>query len=182
MDNETRINAIKRKFAVKIKIAQREAAKEMASLIVEMIKLRTRFAGQGTNGDLKELSESYIKQRRGELSFFTTPDGKKIPYKPKKKPLLHPDTSPSESNLTATGQMLDALKGKSVDTKATVIIAPTKRKKELSGAKSKLNNDQVRKYVEDGGREFLKLSPDERDEAIDMATQILKDKLSSLLK
>lgn len=180
MKPEETILKLKRKYAIQIRVAMRETAKELAMLIKELIIIRTRFEGKGTNGPLKELSDSYISQRRGELTFYTNEAGKKIPYTPSKKPKLHKDTSPEKSNLTATGQMLDALVAKSTANKAIVAVNDKKRKKELYGNKSTLTNNEVRRYVEDNGREFLKLSAQEKDQLIESATEIMKQHLRDL--
>lgn len=181
MSASSKIGAIKRKYQVKIKIAQREAAKDIAQVIVDFIKLRTQEEGQGTKGALKPLSESYIEQRKGNLAFFTTPDGRKVPYTPKKKPKLSSKTSPEKSNATATGQMIDALKGFSKGNIATVIVKDSTRRKELIGGKSGLTNDEVREFYEANGREFLKLSESEKSDLVDEATRLIKARLKDLL-
>jgi hypothetical protein len=183
MTPEEKIRQFKAKYSGRLRIIQQKVALKLAQNLVDYIKLRTREEGDGTDGPLKPLSESYKKQRAGELAFFTIGkgDGRKIvSYKPNKKPELHPDTDPSKSNLTATGQMLDALRGRAGGGKVTIDIKPTNRRKELSGKRSGLNNNQVRQYVEDAGREFLKLSPDEKQEVIDLATQLINEELARL--
>lgn len=162
MTPEEKIRQIKNKYSGKLRIIQQKVALQLAKSLVDYIKLRTREEGDGTNGSLKSLSVKYIEQRT------------------KKSNRLHPDTSPEKSNLTATGQMLDALRGRAGGGKVTIDIKPTSRKKELNGKKSGLNNNQVRQYVEDAGREFLKLSPQEKQEVIDLATQLINDELASL--
>jgi hypothetical protein len=183
MTPEEKIRQIKNRYSGKLKIIQQKVALKLAQGLVEYIKLRTREEGEGTNGPLKPLSESYKKQRSGELAFFTIGkgDGRKVvSYKPNKKPNLHPDTEPGKSNLTATGQMLDALRGRAGGGKVTIDIKPTTRRKELNGKRSGLTNNEVRQYVEDAGREFLKLSPDEKKDVIDLATQLINEELASL--
>lgn len=179
------LELLKNKIRVKIRLAQVKAARELAALIPELIRLRTRGAGEGVNGPLKELSDSYIKQRKGELAFKTikTPNGNKvIPYVPKEKPVLHPETTPEQSNLTATGQLLDSIKGKNFGSK--ILIEPTrgKRQGELSGADSTLTNRQVLRYVEENGREFLELSESEREEIIKIAQDIIKEEIKDVIK
>jgi hypothetical protein len=180
-----RLSELAKSIQVKIKLAQIKAAKEVAQLIPELIKIRTRLEGEGVDGPLKELSDSYIKQRKGELSFFTTGEGdnkRVVPYKPNKKPKLHPDTSPETSNLTATGQLLDSIQGRNVGTKVIVEPKKGKRKGELSGGKSKLSNREVLKYVEENGRKFHELSKEERLELLDLIEQIIKDEIRSVIK
>ena len=162
MSASEKINAIKRKYQVRIKIALREAAKELAQVILLMVEIRTQIQGKGTNGDLDELDDAYVKQRR------------------KNKSRLSKATSPEKSNLTATGQMIKALQGKSEGSKAIVSVKPSNRRKELNKSESKYNNDQIRKFVEDNGREFLKLSESEKDKVIESAKRILSRLLSDL--
>ncbi|MCS6281447.1 MAG: hypothetical protein HUM72_12515 [Dolichospermum sp.] len=162
MTPEEKIRQIKNRYSGKIKIIQQKVALKLAQGLVDYIKLRTREEGEGTSGKLDPLSKKYIEQRI------------------KKSNRLHPDTSPSKSNLTATGQMLDALRGRAGGGKVTIDIKPTTRRKELNGKKSGLTNNEVRQYVEDAGREFLKLSPDEKKDVIDLATQLINEELASL--
>ena len=162
MTPDEKIRQIKNKYSGKLKIIQQKVALKLAKDLVEYIKLRTREEGDGTSGKLNPLSKKYIEQRA------------------KKSNRLHPDTTPSKSNLTATGQMLDALRGRAAGGKVTIDIKPTTRRKELNGKRSGLNNNQVRQYVEDAGREFLKLSPEEKQEVIDLATQLINEELAGL--
>ena len=162
MTPEEKIRQIKNKYSGKLRIIQQKVAVQLAQSLVDYIKLRTREQGEGTDGPLASLSGKYIEQRR------------------KKSDRLHPDTDPDKSNLTATGQMLDALRGRAGGGKVTIDIKPTTRRKELSGKKSGLNNNQVRQYVENAGREFLKLSPQEKQEVIDLATQLINEELAAL--
>jgi len=150
-----KLELLKKKLAVKIKLAQVKAAKELAQVIPDVIKLRTRQEGEGVSGKLKDLA------------------GSTIDYRTRYEDNLHPDTSPRNSNLTGTGQLIDAIQGKSAGSKVTIDIKKGKRKGELSGGKSKLSNQEVRKHVEDNGREFLELSKQERIEAEEFAKEII---------
>jgi len=158
------LELLKKKLQVRLKLAQAKAAKALAETIPEVIKLRTRQEGEGVNGKLKSLARSTKK------------------YRERYEDNLHPDTSPGQSNLTATGQLIDAIQGKNVGTKVTVDIKKGKRKGELSGGKSKLSNQQVRKYVEEAGREFLELSNQERKEAEELAKDIILEEIKSVIK
>lgn len=181
MTPDEKIKKFRENASGRIRIAQQKAAIELAVYIVDVLKLRTRIEGDGTNGKLKPLSDSYIQQRKGDLSFFTTKKNKKkVPYTPKKSPKLHPDTSPETSNITQTGQLLDALRGRAGGGKVTIDIKKTKRKPDMYGKKTNLTNEDVRKYVEEAGREFLKLSPDEKQEVIDLTTKIIMEQLKDL--
>jgi len=161
----TQLSNIKIKLKIATREAIKKAAKEMAVYIMDVLKIRIRLEGKGVNGSLPPLtSEQYIKLRS-------------------KSPLLSSDTSPNESNLTATGQMIDAMSGKAVGSKVSIEIKNTKRKKELSGAKSKLTNKQLQKIIEEEiGIEFLELNKQEREEAIDLATQIIEREIKDALR
>jgi hypothetical protein len=157
-----KLDLLNKKLQIRVKLAQAKAAKALAQAIPEVIKLRTRQEGEGVNGTLKSLKDSSIKNRKRYRSD------------------LHPDTTPETSNLTGTGQLLDAIQGKSAGSKVTVDIKKGKRKGELYGGRSTSTNKEVRKYVEDAGREFLQLSKDERQEAEDLAKEIILEEIRSV--
>jgi hypothetical protein len=150
-----KLELLNKQIQVKTKLAQVKAARELSQVIPELVKLRTRQASEGVDGPLNALEDSTIK------------------YRERYQDNLHPDTSPITSNLTGTGQLIDAIQGKSAGSKVTIDIKKGKRKGELSGGKSKLSNQQVRKHVEDNGREFLELSKQERIEAEEFAKEII---------
>lgn len=158
----SKLELLKKKLQVKTRLAQVKAAKALAKAIPEVIKLRTRQEREGVNGALAELEESTVK------------------YRERYRDNLHPDTSPRTSNLTATGQLIDAIQGRNAGTKVTVDIKGGKRKGELSGGRSKKTNKEVRKHVEEAGRVFLELSKAERQEAQDLAKEIILEELRSV--
>lgn len=94
---------------------------ELAKLARNLVYKRTK-AGYGVNkldGEniqqqkLKPLSDSYIKQRQGKVKFITK-NGVVVPLVPGakfqiKKPKLGEFGSPTRSNLTFTGEMLNAV-------------------------------------------------------------------------
>lgn len=151
----------------KIKLAKarreaiKEAADQMAATIKDFILIRTRFDNSGLNGPLASLDEKTISARR-------------------RSSRLSSDTTPETSNLTGTGQMLDALTSKRNGSKITVEVKNTKRRKELAG-KSRLTNKEVQRFVEKAGREFLGLTAKERKEATDIATKIIADYIKNAL-
>jgi hypothetical protein len=157
-----KLELLNKKLQVKIKLAQAKAAKELASVIPDVIKIRTRQEEEGVSGKLKRLSSSTKE------------------YRERYEDNLHPDTAPSTSNLTATGQLIDSIRGKNIGSKVTIDLKKGKRKGELSGGKSKLTNQEVRKYVEKDGREFLELSKDERSEAIELAKDIILNEIKEV--
>lgn len=159
-----KLDILKKKLEVKTKLAQTKAAKELANVIPEVIKLRTRQEGEGVKGPLKKLETSTIN------------------YRERYEDNLHPDTDPRTSNLTATGQLIDAIKGKSSGTKVKIDLKKGKRKRELSGGRSTKTNQEVRKFVEEAGREFLELSKDEKKEATELAKEIILNELRKVIK
>ena len=94
---------------------------------------------------------------------------------------MDPDTSPSTSNATATGQMLNSMKGKASGTKITIELNAT-RKGELNGKRSKLSNSEVNKYYEQGKGEWFALQEAEKQEALDYATEIIKEEIRKVSK
>lgn len=164
MSASARLKLIKQKLAVKIRVAQRKAAKELSQVIPDVIKIRTRLESENRNNQPITALEPSTKK-----------------YRNKYEKNLHPDTDPDKSNVTATGQMLDAIKGQSKGTTVTIEVKNSKRKRELSGSKSKLTNKEVQKFVEQKvGREFLELSKQERIESTELAVDIIKDELTKL--
>jgi len=159
-----KLSQLAKNIQVKVKLAQLKAAKEVAQLIPEIIKLRTRQEGEGVSGQLDSLEDSTIK------------------YRKRYEDNLHPDTDPNRSNLTATGQLIDSIQGRNVGTKIIIEPRKGKRKGELSGGKSRLTNREVLKYVEQNGRVFHELSKEEKKELIDLIEQIIKEELASVIK
>lgn len=142
------------------------AAKEIQSISVlreignetaERIKVRTQ-SGKGVSENnkeatpLKKLKRSYIEQRK------------------KKKSELSPKATPSRSNLTRTGQMLESMKVTSVKI-GSVTIGPSG-----SRTDSDLNNKEVAGYVS-LERPFLNLSRAE----LNGLTRLIHEKLNSIL-
>jgi hypothetical protein len=157
------LSDLKKKLKTKIRLATIKAAREVAAVLPELIRLRTRQAGEGPDGALKGLADNTKK------------------YRDRYKDNLHPDTTPDTSNLTATGQLLDSIQGRNVAER--VIVEPKgKRFGELSGGRSKKTNKQVAKAVEDNGRVFLEMSEEEKKSVEDLATQIIKDEINSVIK
>ncbi len=192
------IKAFKEKYGVRLKKTIKYVTKKTGDKALEDLKRRTK-EGTGTEGKLKQLSGDYIAFRRRWEAF------------------LAKDTSPAKSNLTATGQMLDALYLRVVadkffikvntknrdealggenlvevkkDTFKTVkkknFFGKVKKTKTKTGTKtvgfqSKLTNDDVRKYTEEAGREFLKLSDEETRQLKEFALSEFKIALSDIL-
>jgi hypothetical protein len=161
-----KIAELRKRLSGRLKIISQEVATELVDVIIDVVKQRTRQEGEGAKGSLKALERSTIKFRERYSN------------------RLHPDTSPSKSNLTATGQLIDAIRGKAVQGKVKIDIKPGTRKAGITGkrSKDKISNEDVRKYVEDAGREFLALSTDEKKELDALTIDLIKEKLRDLLR
>lgn len=167
-----------RKLALAIKQGQIKAARSLALSIPEMIRERV-LSGVGLAGTFKALSKSYVDFRKG-LVRFATIRGVVVPLrKDIKAPKLSSDTTPTTSNLTATGQMLRAMVGEAAGTIIRITIKG-KRTSELSG-EPKLTNNQVRKYVEED-RPFFGLTRKERTIIEQNAAEIIKQEIRRALK
>lgn len=159
--------------------AQKIAARQLVQVLIDAIRTRVRL--------LKELADG--APIPGFPNSVVTKNGKKItlPYslyvkqRERYSSRLDADTAPDVSNATATGQMLNSMKGKANGTKITIDLK-TGRRKELSGAKSSLTNSQVNKYYEEKKGEWFNISDTERAEAIDYASKIIKEELKKVLK
>ena len=189
MTPEEKIKQFKDKYGSTIKKITNEATRETGEMALDLLYLRTK-SGQGTNGDLKSLSKSYREFRERWSSF------------------LADDTSPSESNLTATGQLLDALFLRVVGSRFFIKVNSKNRQEGLGGEnleeikkdifkkvngkrtkvgskvagyQSRLTNDDVRKFVEDAGRVFLEFNDKEKEEIRKFATDLLREKLSDII-
>jgi hypothetical protein len=146
--------------------AQKKAARELVQVLIDVIRTRARLLGEfadGTKIAAKELSDKYIQARKRYAN------------------RLDPDTTPETSNATATGQMLNSMKGKAAGTKITIDLK-TGRRKELNGSKSRLTNSQVNQYYEEEKGEWFGLQEKEKEEAIDYATEIIKEEIKKVLK
>jgi len=122
-------------------------SKRLGDSVTETIRRRTRQGygvdSAGNRTKLKALTDEYVETRRrysDDLSEFTTP---------------------KKSNLTATGQMLDAMRGVASRGRIEVEIAGS-RKPGLGGQRSKISNSTLARYVQEMGRQFFGLTKPER--------------------
>lgn len=160
-----------------------ENMRKIGKQAADMIKLRTRL-GFGAVKDgaekekLKPLTKTTIEQRKGNIAFFKSPStGKPIPYKPDSngaKIQLSNQTSPSKSNLTRTGQLLDSEQVISAS-RANVAIGPK------GGRNDGKTNEKVAQYVTDAGRPFNNLSKVEVKRLQDAIKKDLRDRIKRLL-
>lgn len=144
--------------------AQKQAARELIQIIIDVIRIRTRLEGQGVKGDLPKLAGSTVK------------------YRQRYSGNLDSETSPNKSNATATGQMIDALKGKASGTRMIFDLKTGKRKGELSGSKSATTNKEVSKYYEERMGEWLELNKEEKDDVFEYAAQVIKEAILKVSK
>lgn len=133
--NKSAVNVL-----LKIKKDVEEVAKNadldfLLDEIPEQIKRRTRLGKDGDNKKLKALDDDYVKVR--------------------KRSKLSSETTPKKSNLTRSGQMLEAIEGK--QTGVTKFLFTFKDNR-TDGAK----NNEIAKYAKQKGRDFFKLSESER--------------------
>lgn len=181
MTPEEQIKKFKDKYGVRIKKTLNELAKIAGERTMDAVYLRTK-AGLGSDGkDLKKLSPSYKKFRERWSAF------------------LDESTNSGTSNLTATGQLLDAMYLRIVGSRFFIKVNTKKRSEGLGGEnlvtkttktksgktkstyESKYTNDQIRQFQEEAGREFLKLSDDERAELEKFCKEWLTEALSDIL-
>lgn len=167
-------------------------SKQLESLRPEIIKMiikRTRGRGRGVkDGEeirLKPLSDSYKKVRKGELAFFKRKSGLLSVFDPrktrgrKKKIKLHPETTPTKSNLTATGQLLDSIKARKKKFSLIFFIAKRKKKRLVGKASNKVNTQDVAEYVQKD-RPFLSLSNKEKKKVSKSIAKIIKKALRKI--
>lgn len=189
MTPEEKIRQFKDKYGKRIKEITKEVTKDTGEMAYDLLYIRTK-SGFGTNGPLKALSPSYVDFRKRWSAF------------------LADDTSPSESNLTATGQLLDALFLRVVADKFFIKVNSKNREEGLGGEsleevkrdvykgkgkdrkkvgekttgyQSRLTNDQVRKFVEDAGRVFLEFNEDEKRQIREYAADLFREKLADII-
>jgi len=143
------------------KTVQRSKMNGYMKLIADQIKIRTRLGYHA-----KKLGEK--KRPIQKLKASTIATRKKI----KEAGLLSGLTRPNKSNLTATGQMLDALIGRGTGNGSGIIEVD-----DSSRWDSNESNSDVAGYAEDGGRPFLNLTDKEVKELIQEITKVLTKEL-----
>jgi len=144
---------------VKEKLKELYSAKNMKDLgkeISNIIRIRTRLGygvavPEGDRFKLKELTDKY-KELRRQLD-------------------LDSNTTPSRSNLTRTGQLLESIDVITVS-EGQVTVGPKGSRSEGG------TNEQVGKYVAEQGRPFNNLSRAE----VKQVVQLLQKRLSDLVE
>lgn len=153
--------------------------------IRSMIKIRTRvgFSVDATGEPkhaMKPLKPSTITQRQA-MQGKASGSGKGLTGHAKRDAVhsaggLYPETTPSKSNLTRTGQLLDSEAVKSVEF-GRVSVGPTGQRSDSSHSNSEIAEFQAQK-----GRSYNKLSDIElkrlNDSVRNMIRSIMRDKLT----
>ena len=140
-------------------------AKQARDLIYKRVK-----SGKGItdNGDsstrLKPLSSEYILQRKGGVRYFFKDGTLRRVAKSKgfkiKKPSFGEFGTPTKSNLTFSGQMLNAMGYKSSATGSRGVFEIFIKRSRRSD--SDKTNADIASYVEENGRKFMGLTLGER--------------------
>ena len=144
--------------------AQKKAARELVQVLIETIKNRVRLLREDMDGNkFPDLSDKYIEKRKKFSS------------------RLSKETSPDTSNATATGQMVDAMKGKASGSKI-IIDLKSGRRKELDKSKSRLTNNEVNFWYQMNFGVWFGLQDKEKQEAIDYAAEIIEEEIKKVLK
>jgi hypothetical protein len=164
MTASAQLRIMQKKIENAIFQAQKKAARELVQIIIDVVRTRTRL--------LKELASG---KQIGKNEPST------IAYRERYSKNLDSDTSPSTSNATGTGQLLNSMKGKASGTKITIDLK-SGRRKELSGSKSKITNTEVNKYYEEKKGQWFALQEKEKEEAIAYAAEIIKQEIQKVSK
>lgn len=139
-DPEAVLERIRLRFKnLTIDFSKTKEFKAIAESIPDEIRVRTRLGKDVNNNKLKSLDPKYVKKREkhsNKLSKFTTP---------------------GRSNLTATGQMLDAIKSIVKGTSIIIELDDT-RKRELDGSSPRNGNNDILRFNEEKGRSFFGLA------------------------
>ena len=131
------------------KIKNPKFTKRIGNEIKEQIRKRTRLRKgltnkyNGSTVILPLLSEKYIDQRE----FYDIN--------------LSTQTSPARSNLTATGQLLEAMRSRGLQSRAEITIKDS-RTRTLDGSPVRIGNNKLVGYLEDQGRVFFGLAKFEK--------------------
>lgn len=153
---------------------------EIGALIVQRITnlaiTGRRMIEDGGTGSLPSLSQSYQDVRRGNVSFRTI-NGEVAPIQGR-DPIL--DTTgrnfrprSSRSNLTFTGQLLEALQFRFDGRNLTIFMAPTSRND------TNLNNEEVLDLLisRNEGYDIMNLSSSFREEIVNRITRIINEEI-----
>lgn len=167
-----------------------ENMRELGNSLASMIKIRTRVGfGVDAAGEskhpLKPLLDSYIEQRKAQGSFaqrraenkFGKDNMDKLgknQYRDKvfEQKGLYPETTASKSNLTRSGQMLNSIDVKKVET-GRVSVGPTGNRTDTDKT-----NSEIAEYNAEKGRSFNYPS----DIELKRLNDSIKTKLKTLMR
>jgi len=136
--------------------------------VPNIIKIRTQLGkGVSSNG--------------GKLSALKKLESDKYKELRKKSDKLSSNTTPNRSNLTATGQLLDAIRGERSGNEFRFFFI-SKRNADLSGRTSKATNQDIVKGQEEQGRPFFFLSKTELTRLSRSIRDAITGRISNLFK
>lgn len=143
--NDERIDKLKLAINTKVVIFKQGALENLADFIIRMIRVRTRLGygveeNEGSKKKLKSIKETTIEERKRLL----------------KRGELSSETTPSRSNLTRTGELLESITYKISKINFLTILIPNRKHKDSSAT-----NAEIARYQEESGRTFFKLSSSE---------------------
>lgn len=149
----------KNSFSPTLRLRLGRLAREIIYKRVKSGKGVTDLTSEPQKNRLKPLSTSYIEVRKGLAKYFVK-DGslRRVPNSESfriDRPKLGPFGSPNRSNLTFTGQMLESLSYEATARGFRVFVPSSSRRNES------VTNAQVARWVQEQGRNFLALTPDE---------------------
>lgn len=157
---------------------------ELKNRIVKRTQLGIGVDEEGNGQKLPPLSDNYKEARKGKARWYTSKSGKKVKVLKSedtsgnyvKKPKLASTTTPSKSNLTATGQLLKSLtvvKQKIDGGVKYIFRIGDRRGRDMYGKPAKIGNKQLVKYLKDKGRNFFNFSKAQRNQIRREIRQIL---------
>jgi hypothetical protein len=165
-------------FKPLIRVAGQELAEKAISTGVRLIRGKTRSGNDMSNNQEIEkqppLAPSTIRQREYLSRFNST----------------HGTFRPNRSNLTITGQLIDAVFGERIGTADDSLrlrwsVADTTRTPYKTGpkgiAKNTPDNKTLAEYQADKGRKFIGLDNKSRQQITNELTRVLRRKLKSLI-
>lgn len=188
IDNQIELSVNDKMGAALKKNINAKFIEEQKNLIIARTQLGIGVDPMGEAYKLPPLSENYKEQRQGKARWYTTKDGRRVKVTKDmdysgtfvKKPRLASTTTPSKSNLTATGQLLKSLttvKMKMSGGIKWIIKLGDNRGRDLFGYSSKIGNKELNSILESKGRRFLGFTRAQRNEIVRKIRQIIRRSL-----
>lgn len=152
--------------------------KSLADQIGNQIRLRARLGKDINNKPFHQLEKSYIAQRKGQIRFFKNKTKKTYAVKWNKRPSkLSKETTPSKSNLTATGLMLNSIR-KRVSGGIIIIDLYNRTGANIFGENSSVTTNEKANHQAKAGRKFMGLAKFEQK----MFADIVRKEILLVLK